>query len=370
MKRLSRRGLIVIALTLLSMALGAAGARFMFFGTGFLAFMGGLLCHFTAVLPATFAARHRRGEPLAPAERDAMMLIAVLLPFMGPALSVGLPRKGRGEGVENSHQAMERYKNHVKPRIPEYERSLFTGNFDRDLARKLDLESYRDVLRHGGTDQKRSALVRLAELGQPHHLMLIRNCLEDDDQEVRLYAYGELERLVREHEDRVAGGRVRVREAPGDADSHLELAGAHFDLASSGVLDQATAGFHLRAAAGSAGDARKIDPESVEGATLEARSHAKIGEFAKAYDCLLSLPEEIRTMTEIHLTTAEIAFVDRDFAHAREEAEQLAERGVELPGWLEALRDTGEDEGEDGDGDEVTEETERAGDGVPAGARP
>ncbi len=361
MKIPSLKRLAGIGLVLLTIFLGTAGAGLTIYGTGALTFIAGVLCHLLAVLPALSAARLRRGEPLALAERDAMLFTALLLPFMGPPLAIGLVRKSRSEGVENSHQVMERYKDHVKPRIPEYERSLFTGEFDRDLARKLDLESYRDVLRHGGTDQKRSALFRLAELGQPHHLALIRNCLEDDDQEVRLYAYGELDRLVRGHEDRVARGRAGAREAPGDAIAHLELAGAHFDLASSGVLDQATARFHLRAAARSAKDTRKIDPKSIEGATLEALSHAKIDEFEQAYECLRSLPEEIRTMTVIHLTTAEIAFVERDFPQAREEAEHLALLGVELPGWLEALRDTDEDEEEPG-------EAQRGGENLGTGA--
>lgn len=335
---------------LLTPMLAGGGAALAFAVGSDLGVAAGLLLHLGAAASGTIAARRRRGGPLAQAERDAVITTSLLVPFLGPVLAMTLPRKAGGADVVNAHQAMERYRSHVKPSIPEYERSLFTGDFDRDLARKLDLETYRDVLRHGHTDQKRSALFRLAELGQPHHLALIRRCLTDEDQEVRLYAYGELERLVREHEERIARARARIREEPGRAEAHLELARAQFDLGVSGVLDSATAGFHLRVAVSCAVEARRLDPASLPAAVLQSRALAKLGDREGADACLASLPEEMRLGAEALLADAETAFAARDFGRAREAAEELRRREAGLPGWLEALLAAEPDE--DGGGKE------------------
>ena len=60
------------------------------------------------------------------------------------------------------------------------------------------------MLRDGTTDQKRNALRRLADLGQPVHFRLIRSCLLDPEHEVRLYAYSDLERAGRGYEEAIA----------------------------------------------------------------------------------------------------------------------------------------------------------------------
>jgi hypothetical protein len=322
---------------LLTICLCTVSAWFTLRGTMGLHFGIALSCHLLAVGAAWLSARMRRGAPLDITERDAVVIAGLVVPWLGPAMAIGLPRRAGTKAGENAHEAMERYKEHVRPRIPEYERSLFTGDFDRDLARKLDLESYREVLHHGETDQKRSALFRLAELGQPHHLALIRSCLEDKDGEVRLYAYGELERLMRGHEDLVAKGRAKVAQDPNHEEAHLNLARAHFGLASSGVLDRATAGFHMRVAAQSAVDARNCNNESVAAVTLEASAYAHVGEFDRATAVLESLSRELSIHPEVIAAQAEIAFVARDFPRAREEAERLKATGTDLPGWLEAL---------------------------------
>ena len=324
-------------LALITIALCIAGAWLTIFDGRVWALGGALTLHAASVFASFFAARLRRGGRLTDPEADCVVYASMMIPFVGPATAFLLPRPEKEATVENAQQAMERYSSHVKPTIPDYERSLFTGDFHRDLARKVDLESYREVLRYGKTDQKRSALFRLAELGQPHHLALIRSCLEDDDQEVRLYAYGELERIVRGHEDAIAKGRRLVKADPADPAAHMNLAAAHFRLAESGVLDRATSGFHMRGAAKCAAKAREFEPDDIAAAILQARAYANYGDFEQAESHLDNLPLELRSRPEIGLVRAELAFAARDFARARVEAGHLLLEEVELPGWLEAL---------------------------------
>lgn len=297
----------------------------------------GLVLHVLAAFLATAAARRRRGAPLPVPERNAVLYLALFVPVVGPSFAWSLPRKEERTDVQNAHEVMLQYEEHVKPKVPEYERSLFTGDFERDLARKLDTESYREVLRHGDTDQKRSALFRLAELGEPHHLALIRGCLEDEDQEVRLYAYGELDRLVRGYEDAIGAARHRVKEDENDFEAHLALAEAHFGLAVSGVLDSVTGKFHLRGAIRSGTRAKELSTDPTRPALLLARAHARLSEVEEAGAVLDALSEAQREDPEVCLTRAEVAFLARDFHRAREEAGRLILLGAEMPGWLMAL---------------------------------
>jgi len=297
----------------------------------------GIAIHGVGVFLCLVAARLRRRGDLSGAETDIVLTAAIFVPGFGPGVAWTLPRISAKEAVENAHEVIERYRSHVKPVVPDYERSLFTGDPDKDLARKLDAESFREVLRHGDTDQKRSALFRLAELGAPHHIQLIRDCLVDDDGEVRLYAYGELDRLTRVFEEEIGKARRLVEAGERDVDARLRLSRAHFDLAASGVLDPRPARFHFRAAANEAQTAATMAPGEVEPILAEARAHAHLGDLYAAENCVATISEENRNAAGVCLVRAEVAFKRRDFAAARMEAGALLLTETELPGWLQAI---------------------------------
>ncbi len=297
----------------------------------------GVALHIFGVYLSLLAARLRRRGDISEAETDIVLTAAAFVPGFGPAIAWSLPRPTSAEAVENAHEVIERYHDHVKPVVPDYERSLFTGDPDKDLARKLDAESFREVLAHGDTDQKRSALFRLAELGAPHHIALIRDCLVDDDGEVRLYAYGELDRLTRVFEEEIGKSRRAVEAREADFEPRLRLSNAHFDLSASGVLDPRTASFHFRAAANEAQIARNLGPGELEPVLAEARAHARLGDLDAAANCLDEVPDALRGDASVCLARAEVAFSRRDFAGARIEAGALLMTETELPGWLQAI---------------------------------
>ncbi|MEN8150694.1 MAG: hypothetical protein ABFS86_12800, partial [Planctomycetota bacterium] len=98
----------------------------------------GLVLHTIGVFLCLLAARMRRRGDISDAETDIVLTAAAFVPGFGPAIAWSLPRESATEAVENAHEVIERYHDHVKPVVPDYERSLFTGDPDRDLARKLD----------------------------------------------------------------------------------------------------------------------------------------------------------------------------------------------------------------------------------------
>jgi tetratricopeptide (TPR) repeat protein len=292
--------------------------------------------HLLAVQCAALAGRKRRPE-LSQVESDLILTVALLVPVFGPTLAWFLPLVEGGEEVENSHQVFERYAEHVKPHVPDYERSLFTGNYEKDIARELDAESYHEVLRHGSTDQKRNALRRLAGLGEPKHFELIRKCLLDPEHEVRLYAYNELERAGTAYEEEIAELTRALTREPEEGETFLALSRAYFEYAASGIHDDEMAAFYFRSAERYASQARAHGILGPEPVWLRAGALTRLGEFEDADRCLASLGEAEREQARSCLVRADLAFRRRDFATARTEARRIREAGEDLPEWLQAL---------------------------------
>ena len=218
-----------------------------------------------------------------------------------------------------------------------YERTVFTGDFKRDLARELDVESYHEVLRHGETDQKRNALRRLAELGEPKHFDLIRGCLLDPSHEVRLYAYSELERAGRTYEEEIAKRSKQLKDKPENTDALMALAETYHRYAASGILDRSMAAFYFRAAERYGTQAQQHGAEGPEPILVRAAALGRLEEYEEAEACLQTLTDEQQALPSCCLTRAEIAYQKRDFATVRTEAARFLQTDAEPPAWLAAL---------------------------------
>lgn len=303
-----------------------------------------LLVHLLAARVAGHAAAVRRKD-LNPTERDSVVWIAALVPMFGPALAWWIPtappppdEDGEPEEVVNAHEMFERYEEQVQPHRPDYERTLFTGDYARDLARELDAESYVEVLRHGNTTQKRNALRRLATLGEPKHFAQIRGCLLDPSHEVRLYAYAELEKASRTYETEIARLSRRLGRRPRDAEALLGMARTHFRYAASGIHDTEMAAFYYQSVIRFAGRARDAGTEGPAATWLIASAAARNGDTERALAEIASLSPEEQEMEESCLVRAAIHFEARAFDLARSEAERIEAAGGSVPGWLQALR--------------------------------
>ncbi|MHC4959008.1 MAG: hypothetical protein ACYTGN_11605 [Planctomycetota bacterium] len=289
--------------------------------------------HVGAALLGLRASLSRRKE-LSQTEKDIVLVVGLFVPVFGPCMAWAMPHAISPDKVENAHEVFEAYAEHVKPAAPDYERTVFTGDYTKDLARELDAESYHEVLRHGSTDQKRNALRRLADLGQPMHFRLIRSCLLDPEHEVRLYAYSDLERASRGFEESIAKLSKAAEAGSADAASLLKLARAYYNYAASGILDKAMAAFYFRSAERFATQAGGHD-----GVRLQAGSLSQLDEFEAAEAALASLPDNEQRHADSCLVRADMAYRRRDFRAAREEAEQLRAAGAEPPPWLAALEE-------------------------------
>lgn len=303
-----------------------------------------LLLHVLAARFAGHAAAVRRDD-LTRTERDAVVWLAALVPMFGPALAWWMPMPPAQENEEdesdeviNAHEMFERYEEHVKPHSPDYERTLFTGDYAKDLARELDAESYAEVLRHGNTDQKRNALRRLATLGEPKHFALIRGCLLEPSHEVRLYAYAELEKAGRFYETEIAQLSRRLTRRPRNVEALLGMARIQFRYASSGIHDREMATFYYKSVLLFAHRARDAGAEGPAATWLAASAAARIGDTPQALAELQSLTDEEQKLAESCLVRAAIHFEARAFDLARAEADRIESSGGFVPSWLDALR--------------------------------
>ncbi len=294
--------------------------------------------HFAAAGISFLTGRFRRRGEMSPVERDAVLWTALFVPLFGPPLAWAIPHMKANKKVEDAHQVFEKYEEHVRPTVPDYERTLFTGDFDRDLARELDAESYYEVLRNGNTDQKRNALKSLADMGEPKHLELVRRCLEDPEQEVRLYAYSEIERLGRVHEERIEEQTKQAEHEPNNPEVLCALAETYYHYGMSGVLDAGLSAYHFRIAARNAAEARVKGHDGLGPHVMEALSLVALGDNDAARRTLGGLPPERHDDERVCLVRARIAYLERDFEAARIEALTLEAAGAELPSWLDALR--------------------------------
>jgi len=305
-----------------------------------------LVVHLVAARLSAAAAGVRR-EDLSRTEKDAVLWIAALVPMFGPPLAWSMPVPPRApeedepdhsEEIVNAHDMFERYEEHVTPHRPDYERTLFTGNYAADLARELDAESYVEVLRNGGTDQKRNALRRLATLGEAKHFGQIRGCLLDPSHEVRLYAYSELEKASQVYEDEIADLSKKLAKRPKHIASLLRLAEVQYRYAASGIHDSAMAAFYFKTVLRYAKKAIDAGAQGPEAVWIAARALARMDQPADALAELATLTEEQQNLAESCLVRAGIRFRAREFDAARDEADRIESTGGELPPWLAALR--------------------------------
>jgi len=305
-----------------------------------------LFMHLLAAYLSSRAASVRRDD-LSSTERDAVLWVAALVPMFGPSLAWSMPvpppppdqdEDDDADEVINAHDMFERYEEHVTPHNPDYERTLFTGDYARDIARELDAESYVEVLRHGTTDQKRNALRRLATLGDPKHFDQIRGCLLDPSHETRLYAYSELEKASQVFEEEIADLSKKLAKRPKHKASLLRLATVQYRYAASGIHDAAMAAFYFKTVTRYARKSIEAGTQGPEPVWLVARSLARLGQPNEALAEIAALPADEQEHPESCLVRASIRFQDRDFEAARDEAERIVAAGGSLPGWLMALR--------------------------------
>jgi hypothetical protein len=287
---------------------------------------GSAVLHGFAVLLCYASVRYDGRLPIA--EQDIVLLTALFLPGFGPALAWTFPR--RAGAARNAHAAFEADSADASG----YARSTLSGDIDRDIARELNTMSVAQVMGGDSIEHKRSLLRALARVGEVRHLAILRRCLHDGEPEIRLCAYGELAKLSREREERIAELREQAQAASeGDLEPLAELAAEYRRYAASGILDPKTSEYWLRQAVKASGQVLEHDPEHERAAITNALGLADLDQYGEALQVLKPLADT----PEVLLAHAEVAVRMRDFDTARDCAAELGAQDEVVPSWLAAV---------------------------------
>ncbi len=293
-------------------SVGATGAFVLGDGTGQLGI--GVLLHVVAVVLSFLAAGGQARD-----ERWLLAALTATLP-VGGALAVWWrcvwwPARAS----TNAHAAAE------------VEREPAPGAERRapPRCREPGVESAVSVVRTGDRSRRRALLRRLADLGEPERIALLRTFLAAGDPELRLCAHAELSRLGRDREHRIADLEAAVAAAPDDVTVWLELAAAQLAYAASGLLDPAMAEFWIERAERSGRRAVAADSDDAAARRRLAEVLTVRGRLDEASRCLAGDSD-----ADLE-AAAEIAFRRRRVAECRAAREQLRARDAEVPAWLD-----------------------------------
>jgi hypothetical protein len=296
-----------------------------------------LVMHAGAVVTCACAARWRRSpERLLPAELDTVLITAIFVPLAGPILGWVIPRRTNEDEVVDAHEAMV-----ARERSSELAgaaRSTFTGGFARDYARKTDTLTYAQVMRSGSVAEKRSVIQRLCQGGEPRQLADVRRALSDVEDEVRLFAYAELERIEHTYEEALATLEDRLMNEDDQTTIRVELAAKHLDYSRSGVLDPDFARFHLRRALQRAEEAFEWGGDGPSCARIGLLARLDLGRATQAEAWLDRFAPAVLSHPTVRLALAELAFATRDLEGARSIARELSDDAT-APRWLKALQE-------------------------------
>lgn len=205
------------------------------------------------------------------------------------------------------------------------------------LEQELRVTSYTQLLREGSLEQKRNLLRRLASLGEPRYLTIVRRFLADAEPELRLCAYAELAAVAQRQEVRI-GELRRTIAAAGDTirvDDLAALASLQLTHATSGALDDEMARYWLAQAEQTSRRAVEAAPQSLPAQRVLALVLAATGRGEVAWQLAQRWPDDAG-IAELEVARAEIAFRRRDRATCEQARARLEAAGAEVPAWLAA----------------------------------
>lgn len=165
-----------------------------------------------------------------------------------------------------------------------------------------------------------AALLALRHRSTPRGNRLMKEMLKDPADELRLMAYGTLERREMEHQKAIGAAAAALREARGpDARRAClrRLAFLQWEMAYQELAEGELARFYLEQALESAAGALALDPSDGALALLKGRIQARLGSWDEALETLDAADRLGAPAERLIPHQAELAFMRRDFAETR-----------------------------------------------------
>lgn len=276
---------------------------------------------FLHILACVMAAFFAAGNPATPDAGRAWFAFAfsLALPVLGmpaallavlPGLSRGKPRGPAGFALispEDPETSAERYHERYGP-----------GGFRaRLLSRRIPSAS------------RLMPLMALGNRATPFGNRMMKEMLKDPADELRLMAYGTLERREMEFQKALAAAGAGLRAAPDDRRRLpwlRRLAFLQWELVYQELAEGDLSRFYLEQAAGSGRRALEIEPMDGPLLMIYGKIQARLGAWEEAFEALDGAERLGTPVQSVVPHLAELAFLRRDFAETR----RLLARNPEL----------------------------------------
>ncbi|MBI4575545.1 MAG: hypothetical protein HY722_04700 [Planctomycetes bacterium] len=262
-----------------------SGAAFLWAGQGGAWSPWALAAHLAAAAflaaPACLGGRGARRRVLAGCQAVVLLLVPVLglvlAAWMG--LRVGLSRPA---GVGTA------YREYVAWRESRVRRVEDEGEAAGRIRRGLSVISLDEVLTSGEFAQKRLLIERLARRSDRDSVRLLQRALRDTHPDIRTYAAGGLARIEARVTEEVQRAEAAAARDPESAETRARLGNRYFDMASLGLLDEATRRYYLERSV-------RALSEAIDRDTTQARALVRLGE------ALLALGQGARALRYLDL---------------------------------------------------------------------
>lgn len=267
---------------------------------------------FLHVLACSMAAAWAAGNPASPDALRALFAFAfsLALPLLGmpAALFAVLPGLSRGRPRPAPGFAMIAPEDPDTSAVPYHARYGPGGFRARLLSRRIPPAS------------RMIPLMALGNRATPFGNRMMKEMLKDPADELRLMAYGTLERREMEFQKGIAAAQAGLRSAADDRNRLVwlrRLAFLQWELVYQELAEGELSRFYLEQAAESGRRALEIEPMDGPLLMIYGKVQARLGAWEEAFEALDGAERLGTPVQSVVPHLAELAFLRRDFAETR-----------------------------------------------------
>lgn len=194
-------------------------------------------------------------------------------------------------------------------------------NYGESIQKTLQVEPIVEVIRSNSSAEiKRGAIETLSKIANPQSIALLKECLSDDNSEVRFYASSGLSRVEERLNEKIISGKNHLKHQKDVhphvlAKDHLQLAKAYDEFIYLAIQDEASLEYYANKAIEHYEYALELDPKNEDIIQVLIRACTRKGEHQRAQKLREQLKEESKGDDSVSspMYQAEAQFKDGDY---------------------------------------------------------
>jgi hypothetical protein len=207
---------------------------------------------------------------------------------------------------------------------------LTETNFSGQAAASVS-QSLFEILSRNDKDGRRKAIFALRAIDAKKSLPILQKAIQDSDEQVRLLAQTQLNRIIAGLEMTVKTMEAELAAAPGQTDKLVQLAEQYHELVYLGLSSEETQTLYLARAIELLRAALAIAPENLPAQFLLLKCYVKNQQRDRAKDCLLDLKQAGWPAEFLATWESEIHFQERDWTALQRSLRDMQETKMTDP---------------------------------------